>query len=214
LTHLLAVALREVDDARTDGGEADERAGAGVPQLRVEALLLCTPQRANVSKKTESIPKPTAQHREAKPSQAGTDAPSSGGGAGGGGCPMLAADEELISHDRPGRGTPEPNLYSLLANPPETASIAPTAFLKSAAFCSETRRRSFTRGWQRYCTGFRAGPGRLPLSSPELGDHHGTGYKRGGGPEGWGGLGGRRRARRERWERVWGGRKRKEGGWE
>lgn len=38
--HLLAVALREVDDARTDGGEADERAGAGVPQLRVEALLL------------------------------------------------------------------------------------------------------------------------------------------------------------------------------
>ena len=39
--HLLAVALREVDDARADGGEADERAGARVPQLRVEALLLC-----------------------------------------------------------------------------------------------------------------------------------------------------------------------------
>jgi hypothetical protein len=35
------VALREVDDARADGGEAHERAGAGVPQLRVEALLLC-----------------------------------------------------------------------------------------------------------------------------------------------------------------------------
>lgn len=39
---LLAVALREVDDARAEGGEADERAGAGVPQLRVEVLLLCT----------------------------------------------------------------------------------------------------------------------------------------------------------------------------
>lgn len=49
---------------------------------------------------------------------------------------MLAADEELISHDRPGRGTPEPNLYSLLANPPETASIVPSVFLKSAAFSS------------------------------------------------------------------------------
>jgi hypothetical protein len=36
------VALREVDDARADGGEAHERAGAGVPQFRVEALLLCT----------------------------------------------------------------------------------------------------------------------------------------------------------------------------
>jgi hypothetical protein len=42
LTHLFAVALREVDDARADGGKADERAGARVPQLRVEALLLCT----------------------------------------------------------------------------------------------------------------------------------------------------------------------------
>jgi hypothetical protein len=41
VTHVLAVALREVDDARVDGGEAHEGAGAGVPQLRVEALLLC-----------------------------------------------------------------------------------------------------------------------------------------------------------------------------
>jgi hypothetical protein len=60
LTHLLAVALREVDDARGDGGEADERAGARVPQLRVEALLLCTSRTAQrpaiISKKTESIP--------------------------------------------------------------------------------------------------------------------------------------------------------------
>uniref|UniRef100_A0A0A8ZPH0 Uncharacterized protein n=1 Tax=Arundo donax TaxID=35708 RepID=A0A0A8ZPH0_ARUDO len=38
--HLLAVALGEVDDARADGGEAHERAGARVPQLRVEAFLL------------------------------------------------------------------------------------------------------------------------------------------------------------------------------
>jgi hypothetical protein len=56
LTHLLAVALREVDDARGDGGEADERAGARVPQLRVEALLLCTSRTAqrpaSISKKT------------------------------------------------------------------------------------------------------------------------------------------------------------------
>jgi len=38
--HLLTVALREVDDAGADGGEADERAGARVPQLRVKAPLL------------------------------------------------------------------------------------------------------------------------------------------------------------------------------
>ena len=106
------MALREVDDARADGGEADERAGARVPQLRVEALLLCTPQRTNVKQnRIDSETNSTGQ--EAKPSQAARhrrDAPSSSGGGaggGGGGCPMLAADEELISHDRPGRGHTE-----------------------------------------------------------------------------------------------------------
>jgi len=49
----------------------------------------------------------------------------------------------------PDWGTPKPNLYSLLANPPEPASIAPSTLLKSAAFCTVPNRRSFSRGRQR-----------------------------------------------------------------
>jgi hypothetical protein len=63
--------------------------------------------------------------------QRSTDTPSSDDGTGGG-YPMLATDEDPISHDRPDQGTPEPNHYSLLANLPEPASITRSAFLRSS----------------------------------------------------------------------------------
>ena len=50
---LLAVALREVDDARAEGGEADERAGAGLPKLVVEWIPCSENQRRQTSAANE-----------------------------------------------------------------------------------------------------------------------------------------------------------------
>jgi hypothetical protein len=75
VTHVLAVALREVDDARADGGEAHERAGAGVPQLRVEALLLC--RHAHKHSAISLVRTPPRQELESKRIDSGGRAPGS-----------------------------------------------------------------------------------------------------------------------------------------